>query len=199
MTKALIIGGGIAGPVTAIALQRAGIESTIYEGRAPEDRSGGAFLTVAVNGLDTLRAIDAHQGVLERGFPTSIIELRSGSGKRLGEVPIGGVLADGTVTHTMRRSDLYRVLLAQAWDRGISIEHGKRLVDAALLRGGGVVARFEDGTEAMGDFLIGADGIFSRTRRIIDPRRRHPGTPAWTTSEASASRVPLRETRANTS
>jgi FAD-dependent urate hydroxylase len=34
---------------------------------------------------------------------------------------------------------------------------------------GGVVARFEDGTEAEGDLLIGADGIHSRTRRIIDP------------------------------
>lgn len=31
MTKALIIGGGIAGPVAAMALQRAGIESAIYE------------------------------------------------------------------------------------------------------------------------------------------------------------------------
>ena len=28
--KALIVGGGIAGPVTAMALQRAGIESVVY-------------------------------------------------------------------------------------------------------------------------------------------------------------------------
>ena len=28
---AIIIGGGIAGPVTAMALQRAGIEATVYE------------------------------------------------------------------------------------------------------------------------------------------------------------------------
>jgi FAD-dependent urate hydroxylase len=31
MTKALIIGGGVAGPVTAMALQRAGIEAAVYE------------------------------------------------------------------------------------------------------------------------------------------------------------------------
>ena len=31
------------------------------------------------------------------------------------------------------------------------------------------MARFEDGTEAEGDLLIGADGIHSSTRRIIDP------------------------------
>ena len=36
------------------------------------------------------------------------------------------------------------------------------------------MARFEDGTEAAGDLLIGADGIHSRTRRIIDPTARAP-------------------------
>jgi FAD-dependent urate hydroxylase len=174
MTKALIIGGGIAGPVAAMALQRAGINSTVYEGRTPEETGRGAFLTVAVNGLDALRAIDAHAGALESGFTSRTIELRSGNGKLLGEVPVGGVLPDGTATHTIRRADLYRSLLSQAWDRGIPIEHGKRLRDAATTPDGGVVARFEDGTEAKGDLLIGADGIFSRTRRIIDPAAPSP-------------------------
>ena len=36
------------------------------------------------------------------------------------------------------------------------------------------MARFEDGTEAAGDLLIGADGIHSRTRRIIDPTTPEP-------------------------
>jgi 2-polyprenyl-6-methoxyphenol hydroxylase-like FAD-dependent oxidoreductase len=174
MTKALIIGGGIAGPVTAMALQRAGIDSIIYEARAPEESEGGAFLTVAANGLDALRAIDAHGGVLECGFPSKTIELRSGTGKRLGAVPTGGTLPDGTTTLTMRRTDLYLALLREAWDRGIPIEHEKRLLEASPTPDGGVVARFEDGTEAAGDLLIGADGIYSRTRRIIDPAAPAP-------------------------
>lgn len=41
MTHALIIGGGIAGPVTAIALQRAGIESVVYEAHADSGGEGG--------------------------------------------------------------------------------------------------------------------------------------------------------------
>ena len=174
MTRALIIGGGIAGPVAAMALQRAGIESVIYESRSPGETAGGAFLTVAVNGLDALRAIDAHSGVLAAGFRSPTIELWSGTGKRLGEVSTGGELPDGSVALTMRRADLYQALLAEAWDRGIPIEHEKRLLDATPASEGGVVARFEDGTEAAGDLLIGADGIYSRTRRIIDPEAPAP-------------------------
>src|SRR5262249_3369173 len=44
----------------------------------------------------------------------------------------------------------------------------KRLVSAEKTPRG-VVARFEDGSQAEADLLIGADGLQSRTRRIIDP------------------------------
>lgn len=178
--RALIIGGGIAGPVTAMALQRAGIAPVVYE--AYDESAGlavGAFLTVAVNGLDALRVIDdAHQPVLAAGFPSRNIELFSGTGKHLGSVPIGGTLPDGTVTHTIKRADLYRAVHDEAVRRGIRIEHGRRLVDAEGTPDGGVVARFEDGTRAGGDLLIGADGIHSVTRRIIDsaaPGPRYTG------------------------
>jgi len=172
--KALIIGGGIAGPVAAMALQRAGIEALVYE--AYDMGAGldaGAFLTVAVNGLDALRILDAHEPVLAAGFPTKSIEFFSGTGKRLGEVPIGGTLADGLVTHTIKRANLYRVLHDEAIRRGIRIEYGKRLIDAGTTPDG-VVARFEGSTHAEGDLLIGADGIHSRTRRIIDPAAPGP-------------------------
>jgi FAD-dependent urate hydroxylase len=172
--KALIIGGGIAGPVTAMALQRAGIDSVVYEAHdTSATLDAGAFLTVAVNGLDALRSLDAHEPVLAAGFPTRSIEFFSGTGKRLGEVPIGGTLADGTVTHTIKRADLYRVLHDEAIRRGIRTEHGKRLIDAETTPDG-VVAQFEDSTHAEGDLLIGADGIHSRTRRIIDPAAPGP-------------------------
>lgn len=166
--KALIAGGGIAGPVTAMALQRAGIDSVVYEAHPHGADETGSWLTFASNGLDALRAIDAHHLVLAKGFPTPRMEIRSGTGKHLGEVPNGGMLPGGMVSQTLKRADLYRALRDEAVRRGARVEYGKRLVDA---RTGldGVVARFEDGTEAEGDLLIGADGIHSRTRRIIDP------------------------------
>jgi len=166
--KALIVGGGVAGPVAAMALQRAGMDSVVYESYAGGADDAGAFLTFASNGLDALRAIDAHNLVMDKGFPTPRMEIQSGTGKHLGIVPNGGTLPDGTVSQTLKRSDLYRTLRDEALRRGASVEYGKRLVDAEITPDGGVVARFEDGTEAEGNLLIGADGIHSRTRRIID-------------------------------
>ena len=172
--RALIIGGGVAGPVAAMALQRASIDGLIYEAYAGGADYAGAFLTFASNGLDALRAIDAHHLVLAEGFPTPRMTIQSGTGKHLGDVPNGGTLPDGTVSQTLKRADLYRALRDEAVRRGANIEYGKRLVDAETSPDGSVTARFEDGTEAEGDLLIGADGIHSRTRRIIDPSA--PGT-----------------------
>jgi FAD-dependent urate hydroxylase len=166
--KALIIGGGVAGPVASMALGRAGMDSVVYEAYAGGADDAGAFLTFASNGLDALRAIEAHHLVLAEGFPTPRMTIQSGTGKQLGDVPNGGTSPEGTVSQTLKRADLYRVLRDEGVRRGAQVAYGKRLVDAEIKRDG-VVARFEDGTEAEGDLLIGADGIHSRTRRIIDP------------------------------
>jgi FAD-dependent urate hydroxylase len=166
--KALIVGGGVAGPVAAMALRQAGIDSVVYEAYAGGADDAGSFLTFASNGLDALRTIDAHHLVLSEGFPTPRMTIQNGTGKHLGDVPLGGTLPDGTVSQTLKRADLYRALRDEAVRRGARVKYGKRLVDAETTPGG-VTARFEDGTEAVGDLLIGADGIHSRTRRIIDP------------------------------
>jgi FAD-dependent urate hydroxylase len=174
MDKALIAGGGIAGPVTAMALQRAGIEAVVYEAHVPGPGDAGSYLTVATNGLDALRAIDADQVVLANGFPTPTNVLLSGTGRRLGAVSNGGRLADGTVSHTIKRARLYRALQEEAVARGIRIEHGRRLVGAEVTAGGGVVAAFEGGSRAAGDLLVGADGVHSVTRRLLDPAAPAP-------------------------
>jgi 2-polyprenyl-6-methoxyphenol hydroxylase-like FAD-dependent oxidoreductase len=167
--KALIAGGGVAGPVTAMALQRAGIEAVVYEAHVPTAGEAGSYLTMATNGLDALRAIGADGPVLAAGFPTPTNLLLSATGRRLGAVSNGGVLPDGTVSHTIKRARLYRALHDQAAARGIRFEHGRRLVGAEATAGGGVAASFADGTWATGDLLVGADGVHSVTRRLLDP------------------------------
>ena len=81
---ALVIGAGIAGPVAAMALRRAGIQPTVYESRPSGAEGVGTFLTIASNGIGALRAIGADETALAAGFPTPTIMLRSTTGKNLG-------------------------------------------------------------------------------------------------------------------
>jgi 2-polyprenyl-6-methoxyphenol hydroxylase-like FAD-dependent oxidoreductase len=172
--KALIIGGGVAGPVAAMALQKAGWEPVVYEAHAQTGEEAGSYLTVASNGLDALRAVGAEAPVLEAGFPTAVNVLLSAGGRRLGVVSNGGRLADGTAAHTIKRARLYGGLHQQAAGRRIRVEFGKRLAGAQPAPGGGVLARFADGTSAAGDLLVGADGVRSVTRALIDPAAPAP-------------------------
>ncbi|WP_188189115.1 FAD-dependent oxidoreductase [Nonomuraea sp. SYSU D8015] len=171
--KALIIGCGIAGPVTAMALLEVGIDAEIHEAYGQDAEGVGSFLNIASNGLAALRVLGAHRKVLDAGIPTPRMVMWSGTGKRLGEVANGLRLDDGTVSHTILRSDLYRIIRAEAERRGVKISYGKRLVSYDE-RAGQVTARFEDGTEATGDLLIACDGVHSRTRSILDPQAPAP-------------------------
>ncbi len=151
---ALIVGGGVAGTATALALHKAGIEAVIHEAR-PHPQDGGAFLTLASNGIDALRTLGADAAVLAAGFPTPAITLRSGTGKRLGAVRTGGTLADGTVSHTIARADLHRALLDEVHTRGIEVVCGSK---RTTLEGA--------------DVIVGADGVHSTVRKLLDPRAR---------------------------
>lgn len=167
-----VIGGGIGGPVTALALHRIGFEVTVYEAYEHGADHVGAFLTTASNGLAALQVVDAHQAVLDAGFATPRFQISNGNGKALGGT--FGTTIDGRPhTVTLRRSDLYRAISDKVKQAGIPIEHGKRLADVDELEDG-VRARFTDGSSATADLLVGADGMRSRVRTIVDPQAPKP-------------------------
>jgi hypothetical protein len=64
----------------------------------------GSYLTVATDGLDALRAIDADSPVMAVGFPTSHAVLFSRTGKRLADAPIGSTRDGGMVSHIIKRA-----------------------------------------------------------------------------------------------
>ncbi|MEU0529350.1 FAD-dependent oxidoreductase [Amycolatopsis tolypomycina] len=173
MTRALIIGGGVAGTITAIALHEAGHQPVVFEAYDRDSEGVGAFLTLAVNGLDALLPLGLKDVVRSVGFDSPRMSIGLGNGTRLAEFPLGGALPDGTVSQTVLRSDLYVALRDEAARRGIRVEYGKRLIDARQSNTH-VSADFADGSHAEGDLLIGADGLRSRVRTIIDPHAPSP-------------------------
>ena len=167
MTKVLIAGGGVAGAATALALHQAGIASVVYEAHPSGGDDAGAFLTVMANGMAALDTIDAGRSVVDASYPAAAVELFDAGGRHLQHRAIEGP------ARTLSRAALYRVLQELAIARGIPVVHGKRLAGAAA-RDGGVEVRFADGSRAEGDVLVGADGIHSATRRLIDPQAPAP-------------------------
>ena len=165
---ALIIGAGVAGPVAAMALQKAGIGARIAEAHALDSGDVGSYFTVSPNGLDALAAIDALHVAKAEGFAHRRNVLRSSSGHVLGDMPVGEPLADGTPALTMKRTRLARRLTDEAIRRGIVVEGGRRFTSARR-DGDKVVATFANGSTETADLLIGADGVHSIIRKLIDP------------------------------
>jgi 2-polyprenyl-6-methoxyphenol hydroxylase-like FAD-dependent oxidoreductase len=166
----LVIGGGIAGPAAALALQKAGIEATVFE-KYPSSAEGlGGVLMIAPNGLQALSVIGLEQAVSAVGQPIARMIIGDGRGRDILE--FGGI-PGLPPSRMLWRSDVYRVLRDAALARGIRIEHGKDLV-AVHETAAAVIATFADGTTASADLLIGADGIHSIVRRLIDPEAPQP-------------------------
>ncbi len=168
---ALVIGGGIAGPVAGMALRKAGIDATVYEAYDSTADNIGGGLSIAPNGLAALAVLDADRVVLDIGEPMTSIVLQSWTGKRL--ATFGGELPDLPPMQFVWRSDLYRALYDEALRRGVRIEHGRRLVGLTQTPQA-VTATFADGSQASADILIGADGIHSSVRALIDPNAPAP-------------------------
>ena len=80
----------------------------------------------------------------------------------------------GAQNFMIKRGQLHKALREEALHQGIRMEFGKRLRDIEVTAEQQVVAHFEDGTTARGDFLVGCDGIHSRTRQIILPDSPKP-------------------------
>ena len=120
--KALIVGGGVAGTVTAMALQQVGIEATIFESHPPSDGELGSYFTVTANGLEGC----GHRGprsAIETGFPTRCNVMWNEAGRRLASLPLDSSVPGSPAAHTMKRSRLTRILQEEAVRPGIRIDY----------------------------------------------------------------------------
>lgn len=150
-----VVGAGIGGLAAAIALRQAGWEATVYEA-APEVRPLGAGLSIWPNGVRALRAIGL--GDLAAAAPRADGALRRADGSALAEFDPDALEARfGAPLVGFHRADLHEALISALGPE--RVRTGMRLAgldDGAL--------RFDDGSSAQADLVVGADGLNSTVR-----------------------------------
>ncbi|MGH3624786.1 MAG: FAD-dependent oxidoreductase [Sciscionella sp.] len=173
----VVVGGGIAGTVAALALRTAGIAVTVIEAR-PKDHGGGAVVRLNPNGMDALRAIGAHQPVISVSFPLVRSEFFSPSGERVRYRLAADPASERGLPRVLAWPRLSQVLHDEAVSTGAVFRHDARVVNAEETAGG-VRAVLGNGDSVEGDVLIGADGVRSTIRPLVDshaPAPQHLGT-----------------------
>ncbi|KPC64063.1 FAD-dependent monooxygenase [Streptomyces chattanoogensis] len=165
--KALVIGAGIGGLTCAVALRRVGIEVAVYE-RATELRAAGSGLSVMSNAVTALATLGIDLGLDKRGRVVESFTVLDHRGREIRDLPFKEVCEKaGAPSVCLSRSDLQEALLDAAADCPVrlgAVATGFETGDT------GVTVRFEDGSSAHGDLLIGADGFHSAVRaRLVGP------------------------------
>jgi 2-polyprenyl-6-methoxyphenol hydroxylase-like FAD-dependent oxidoreductase len=178
MKKGIIIGAGIGGLTTAIALAQKGIEITVYE-QASELKEVGAGIWVAPNGLNVFNKLGFAGEIIESGKELRHISIVDLKGKSISIINGKKVKAKhGFTTTAISRTVLHNILISKVNKDTIVLS--KRL-KAYSQNQQGVSVEFEDGTKATADFLILADGVNSvgRSQLLGNKTLRYAGQTCW--------------------
>ena len=177
--SALVIGAGIAGLTTGIALRRAGWDVTVFE-RAPDlgALQAGGGIHLWHNGMRVLACLGIADQVCAVGWRQRVAEFCTWRGDVLASWPIAAHEDRfGVPTLGVSRADLQPVLVG-ALDARLRLGAS---CDGVRDEGGQVVAMFADGAQAHGDVLIGADGLNStiRAAMVTESAPRYAGYTIW--------------------
>lgn len=197
-----IVGGGIAGLCTAIALQQRGVKFTIFE-QAPKFGEIGAGVSFGPNAVRAMKK--CHDGIYQafekvvtrNEWPSKAnvwFDYLNGwdkstkqSGHQEAEFTISTSIGQAGVHRARFLDELVKLLPSEA------ARFGKRLKDITEANNGKLVLHFEDDSTAETDAIIGCDGIKSKTRQIMFGKDHACANPTYTHKYAYRGLVPMEE------
>ncbi|WP_373524451.1 FAD-dependent monooxygenase [Aquiflexum sp.] len=176
--KVSIIGGGIAGLTTALALQQKGIQANVYEA-APEVRPVGAGLALSSNAMRVYKLMGFMDEVISQGRLMSSFALLDQKGKIITKADSEAISKKyGLDNFLIHRYALHGLLLSKLDpDTVFTNKKAKSFSNQEDQ----VFVDFEDGSSISTDYLIVGDGIHSAIRKQLLPHStpRYSGYTCW--------------------
>jgi 2-polyprenyl-6-methoxyphenol hydroxylase-like FAD-dependent oxidoreductase len=160
-----IVGGGICGLTTALALEQRGFRPIVYEA-ATEYRPVGAGILLQTNALLVFDRLGIVDRIKTDGMALEDARIKSQSGRVLQRFGLDSAERDafGHGFVAIHRADLQRILLDEL-DTTVQTDMACRTVVGT----DNPTVQFKDGTRIQPDILIGADGIRSAVREAVVP------------------------------
>jgi 2-polyprenyl-6-methoxyphenol hydroxylase-like FAD-dependent oxidoreductase len=154
-----VVGGGIGGLATAVALRGLGADVTVLE-RARRQFQGVGLL-VWGNAMKALSTIGVADDVLRVASVIEVTRVRNPAGELISELPIGEWSQRAMMPSVaVRRADLVAALAGHVPASVVR----EAEVTGFHQRGDRVAAQLADGSALEVDLLIGADGLHSTVR-----------------------------------
>jgi salicylate hydroxylase/6-hydroxynicotinate 3-monooxygenase len=158
-----VVGAGMGGLAAAATLRRIGVDVRVYE-QAHQFARVGAGIQMLPNAMKVLRKIGIEERLRRVAFePVSHLNRDWDSGAIMRELPMSES-AFGAPYLCMHRAELHDALLSVL---PADIIHLNKKLVGLDQRANQVTLTFADGTTAVADAVIGADGIHSVVREII--------------------------------
>ncbi len=179
--RALIVGGGIGGMSAAISLAELGLDIELID-VDPEWKVYGAGITITGPTLRAFKALGLLPQIMAKAYTGEGIQVCSADGVPLAVLPTPVRAEDGVPgCGGIMRPLLHQILSTRV--RALDVRVGLGLsVDSYRDEPDRIVVRFTDGSEREFDFVVGADGLFSRMRKLAFPASPVPtytGQNAW--------------------
>lgn len=167
--KILVIGGGIGGISAAIALRNKGFAVRVAELQADMHSSVyGVGIIQPVNALRALDAIGCAQACIDAGYSTrawgTVLDTEGNPVRQIPGATIPG--SDLPPMNGVTRPKLHEILTRKANQVGVRIDYHLTFTDIRD-RGTDVQVDFSDGSSDVFDFVIGADGTYSKVRAHV--------------------------------
>ncbi|MFV5516890.1 FAD-dependent oxidoreductase [Acinetobacter gerneri] len=166
LKKILVVGGGIGGLATAIAVRKSGVEVDIVE-ISPEPKVYHVGIVVQANFIRAMAALGIADEAVKVGFPYKGLCICNVDGDIKAELS-GARLAGEQYPANLglTRPALHKVLHDAVESSGANLRLGMTF-DSIEQNANSVSVKFTDGTEAEYDLVIGADGVYSKVRNDV--------------------------------